>query len=136
MSKKVIDLSTIRQEREWQRIMPLLELLETTLNSTPPTAEQLAEEEIIDTQLKAIDCKTKAKLLLLRALENPEAGPLSHTDTRVKNALENDPAVIYQKDTEFWSEHISQFRCFDNKQRKAFYKRNKALTNKLNDKDS
>jgi len=123
----IVKLSDRREQQEWQRIMPLLELLETTLNSIPPTAEELAEEDVIGTQLKALDCQARAKVLLLRTLENPEAGATSYSDTRLKKILENDPAVIYQLDPEFWSVHLNRFPYMNNRQRKAFYKKNKGV---------
>lgn len=123
MSRNVIHLSDIREVREWQRLLPLLHQVEVALNARTSSDEQRDEDVMISNQLKAIDCITQAKLLLLRALENHEAGLISSRDAKLKYALENDPAVVYEKDSAFWSQHINQFRCFNSKQRKAFYKK-------------
>jgi len=106
----VINLSNYKKEKEWERVGRFLEELEKELNSITPTEEDLAEDEIILNQIKAIECLAKAKVLLLRALLNPEKGNLSFNEVKLKSNLESDKSIIYCLDPEFWDNHINIFK--------------------------
>lgn len=94
MAENVVSLSEYKGEKEWQRIMPMLKAMEEAFDAQPKSAAELAEEDAIEHQLKAIECCTRAKLLLLRALNDPAKGALSWHETRMKKLLENDRSVV------------------------------------------
>lgn len=93
----VIDLQELKSDKEWQRILPILAEVEAIValrEATPEArAAAAAEDERIETQISAIKCCTRAKLLLLRALNNPESGRLTTSEVRLKKLLESDRAV-------------------------------------------
>lgn len=90
----VVSLSDYKDEKEWQRIMPMLKDMEEAFNAQPKSVAELAEEDAIEHQLKAIECCTRAKMLLLRALSNPEKGSLVPAELKLKKLLERDNAVV------------------------------------------
>lgn len=92
----VVNLSDKRSDKEWERILPILAEVEAAFalrESTPEAQAQAAENDQIETQLSAIDCCTRAKLILLRALDNPEKGQLSQNELRLRKLLKSDRAV-------------------------------------------
>lgn len=89
----VVSLSEYKDEKEWQRIMPILKAMEEEFNAQPKSAAELAEEDAIEHQLRAIECCTRAKVLLLRTLNDPARRALSWHETRLKKLLENDKSV-------------------------------------------
>ena len=94
----VVNLSDKRSDKEWERILPILTEVEAAFalcESTPEAqAQAAAENDRIETQLSAIDCCTRAKLILLRALDNPEKGPLSQNELRLRKLLKSDRAML------------------------------------------
>lgn len=52
---------------------------------------------------------------------------MTSSNVKIKNALENDPAVIYQLDPEFWTTHAPAHLYMNARKRKAFIKRKKEL---------
>lgn len=93
MADNVVSLSEYKDEEEWQRIMPMLKAMEEAFDAQPKSAAELAEEGAIEHQIKAIECCTRAKLLLLRALNDPAKGALSWHEIRLKKLLEKDRSV-------------------------------------------
>lgn len=93
MTENVVLLSDYKDEKEWQRIMPMLKAMEEEFDAQPKSAAELAEEDAIEQQLKVIECCTRAKVLLLRVLSDPSGGTLGPSDARLKKLLENDRSV-------------------------------------------
>lgn len=67
MAENVVSLSDYKDEKEWQRIMPMLKAIEEEFAAQPKSAAELAEEDAIEQQLKAIECCTRVKVLLLKS---------------------------------------------------------------------
>ncbi|MBS3952575.1 MAG: hypothetical protein KGZ88_06475 [Methylomicrobium sp.] len=81
-------------------------------------------------QIKAIMYLVHAKLILLRALNNKhlpvQDGELLASSNTIRDALENDPTVMFFKDEEFWAEHSEKFATMNSDERREFYKHKNA----------